>query len=91
MRHPWCSHWSTVSFLKLGFHSKEGHAHVGIRAADGAGFFEHHYGAAAGGIQGLWCLSSGAEAGHTAANEDDIGFHMFHRYILLSFSIVLLL
>ena len=64
-------------FLHLGFHCKEGHAHVG-RAADGAGLLKDDNRAAAGGVQGFLRLSGRAEAGHTAANEDDIGFHLFH-------------
>ena len=79
-----------VFLLKLGFHSEEGHAHVGS-ATDGAGFFKHHNGTAAGGIQRLLGLGGRAETGHAAANEDDIGFHMFHCCILLSFCDLFLL
>ena len=76
--------------LELGLNSKEGHAHVGS-AADGAGLLKNNNGAAAGGVQGLLGLGCSAEAGHAAANEYNIGFNMFHRVILLSFSDVLLL
>ena len=76
--------------LELGLNGKESHAHVGC-AADGAGLLKNNNGAAAGGVQGLLCLGCSAEAGHAAANEYNIGFNMFHRVILLSFSDVLLL
>ena len=77
--------------LELGLNSEERHAHVGC-AADGAGLLENNNGAAAGSVQGLLCLGCSAEAGHAAANEYNIGFNMFHLYILLKvFSSVFLL
>ena len=68
--------------LELGLNGKEGHAHVGC-AADGAGLLKYNNGAAAGGVQGLLGLGCSAEAGHAAAYENNIGFNMFHLYILL--------
>ena len=77
--------------LELGLNGKESHAHVGC-AANGAGLLKNNNGAAAGSVQGLLCLGCSAEAGHAAANEYNIGFNMFHLYILLKvFSSVSLL